>query len=205
MDRVMSVPKTSSSDLRDLRAFVVKFRLSDGENLGMHDFHPGQGPAGDAHLARQLGEAFRFDEAIDRPGRETQSITMQRGFYQQHRSADGVHLDLIAILQKMGAIVTVEPSRTIFIEGVESLRGYTHRAINDRNEAASWAPAALATNGDIFVEGAKQQELMTFLDTNHPGLLKEIAEKKDIKGELTERLKKALEEFAQVFQAKASA
>ena len=73
-------------------------------------------------------------------------------------------MDLIAILQKMGAIVTVEPSRTIFIEGVESLRGYTHRAINDRNEAASWASAALATNGDIFVEGAKQQELMTFLN-----------------------------------------
>ncbi|PYY38287.1 MULTISPECIES: UDP-N-acetylglucosamine 1-carboxyvinyltransferase [unclassified Curtobacterium] len=73
-------------------------------------------------------------------------------------------MDLIAILQKMGAIVTVEPSRTIFIEGVKSLRGYTHRAINDRNEAASWASAALATNGDIFVEGAKQQELMTFLN-----------------------------------------
>nr|WP_246276074.1 UDP-N-acetylglucosamine 1-carboxyvinyltransferase [Curtobacterium albidum] len=73
-------------------------------------------------------------------------------------------MDLIAILQKMGAIVTVEPSRTIFIEGVESLRGYTHRAINDRNEAASWASAALATNGDIFVEGADQQDLMTFLN-----------------------------------------
>ncbi|WIB76249.1 UDP-N-acetylglucosamine 1-carboxyvinyltransferase [Curtobacterium sp. MCPF17_002] len=73
-------------------------------------------------------------------------------------------MDLIAILQKMGAIVSVEPNRVIFIEGVSSLRGYTHRAINDRNEAASWASAALATNGDIFVEGAKQQELMTFLN-----------------------------------------
>jgi UDP-N-acetylglucosamine 1-carboxyvinyltransferase len=73
-------------------------------------------------------------------------------------------MDLIAILQKMGAIVSVEPNRVIFIEGVQSLRGYTHRAINDRNEAASWASAALATNGDIFVEGAKQQELMTFLN-----------------------------------------
>ncbi|TDN45110.1 UDP-N-acetylglucosamine 1-carboxyvinyltransferase [Curtobacterium flaccumfaciens] len=73
-------------------------------------------------------------------------------------------MDLIAILQKMGAIVSVEPNRVIFIEGVTSLRGYTHRAINDRNEAASWASAALATNGDIFVEGAKQQELMTFLN-----------------------------------------
>ena len=73
-------------------------------------------------------------------------------------------MDLIAILQKMGAIISVEPNRVIFIEGVESLHGYEHRALFDRNEAASWASAALATEGDIFVGGAKQQELMTFLN-----------------------------------------
>lgn len=73
-------------------------------------------------------------------------------------------LDLIAILQKMGAIIWVEPNRTIFIEGVDRLEGYTHRAISDRNETASWASAALATGGDIFVENAKQPELLTFLN-----------------------------------------
>jgi UDP-N-acetylglucosamine 1-carboxyvinyltransferase len=73
-------------------------------------------------------------------------------------------IDLIAILQKMGAIIVVEPNRTIVIEGVESLQGYDHRAIADRNEAASWAAAALATRGDIYVRGAKQQDLMTFLN-----------------------------------------
>jgi len=73
-------------------------------------------------------------------------------------------MDLIAILQKMGAIISVEPNRVIFIEGVEKLHGYNHRALFDRNEAASWASAALATEGDIFVGGAKQQELMTFLN-----------------------------------------
>jgi UDP-N-acetylglucosamine 1-carboxyvinyltransferase len=73
-------------------------------------------------------------------------------------------MDLIAILQKMGAIIWMEPNRTIFIEGVDQLTGYTHTAIFDRNEAASWASAALATEGDIFVQGAKQQELMTFLN-----------------------------------------
>ena len=59
---------------------------------------------------------------------------------------------------------SVEPNRVIFIEGVEKLHGYNHRALFDRNEAASWASAALATDGDIFVGGAKQQELMTFLN-----------------------------------------
>ncbi len=73
-------------------------------------------------------------------------------------------MDLIAILQKMGAIISVEPNRVIVIEGVEKLDGYLHTAIFDRNEAASWAAAALATQGDITVGGAKQQELMTFLN-----------------------------------------
>lgn len=73
-------------------------------------------------------------------------------------------IDLICILQKMGAIITVEPNRVIFIEGVEELHGYDHRAIFDRNEAASWAAAALATGGDVIVGGAKQEEMMTFLN-----------------------------------------
>lgn len=73
-------------------------------------------------------------------------------------------MDLIAILQKMGAIISVEPNRTILIEGVDRLEGYRHTALFDRNEVASWAAAALVTRGDIFVEGAQQAELMTFLN-----------------------------------------
>ena len=73
-------------------------------------------------------------------------------------------MDLIAILQKMGAIISVDTDRVIRIEGVTSLNGYSHRALFDRNEAASWAAAALATGGDIFVGGARQQEMTTFLN-----------------------------------------
>ena len=73
-------------------------------------------------------------------------------------------MDLIAILQKMGAIISVDTDRVIRIEGVSSMSGYTHRALFDRNEAASWAAAALATKGDIFCAGASQPEMMTFLN-----------------------------------------
>jgi UDP-N-acetylglucosamine 1-carboxyvinyltransferase len=73
-------------------------------------------------------------------------------------------MDLINILQKMGAIISVDTDRLIRIEGVNSLSGYTHRALFDRNEAASWAAAALATDGDIFVGGARQAEMLTFLN-----------------------------------------
>ncbi|PZR52286.1 UDP-N-acetylglucosamine 1-carboxyvinyltransferase [Xylanimonas oleitrophica] len=74
-------------------------------------------------------------------------------------------MDLIAVLQKMGAIISVDTDRVIRIEGVDRLEGYTHTALGDRIEAASWASAALATGGDITVKGASQPEMMTFLNT----------------------------------------
>ena len=73
-------------------------------------------------------------------------------------------MDLIAILQKMGAVISVDVDRTIRIEGVRELKGYTHTALTDRIEVASWASAALATRGDVFVKGATQPEMMTFLN-----------------------------------------
>jgi F-type H+-transporting ATPase subunit alpha len=46
-----------------------------------------------------------------------------------------------------------------------------------------------------------ESELYRFLDSRHAALLAAIAEKKDIKGELETRLRAALEEFAEIFQA----
>jgi UDP-N-acetylglucosamine 1-carboxyvinyltransferase len=73
-------------------------------------------------------------------------------------------IDLICVLQKMGAIIKVHTDRVIEIEGVQRLCGYTHRPIADRIEAASWGAAALATGGDVFVRGARQADMMTFLN-----------------------------------------
>lgn len=73
-------------------------------------------------------------------------------------------IDLICILQKMGAIIKVHTNRVIEIEGVPRLGGFSHRPIPDRIEAASWASAALATRGDITVKGARQADMTTYLN-----------------------------------------
>jgi UDP-N-acetylglucosamine 1-carboxyvinyltransferase len=73
-------------------------------------------------------------------------------------------IDLICILQKMGAIIKVHTNRVIEIQGVPHLGGFSHRPIPDRIEAASWASAALATKGDITVKGARQADMTTFLN-----------------------------------------
>ncbi len=73
-------------------------------------------------------------------------------------------MDLIMVLQKMGATISVDVDRVITIVGVRNLKGFDHTAMPDRLEAASWACAALATNGQIFVRNARQVDMMTFLN-----------------------------------------
>jgi len=50
-----------------------------------------------------------------------------------------------------------------------------------------------------------EKELYATLDSRHPALLQEIAEKKDIKGELTDRIKAVLADFGSTFSPAAKA
>lgn len=74
-------------------------------------------------------------------------------------------IDMVKMLQKMGAIIELGSDRTIYIEGIRELHGVTHRLIPDRIEAASFAAMALATNGEVIVEEALQEHLITFLNS----------------------------------------
>ena len=72
-------------------------------------------------------------------------------------------LDLITVLQKMGAAILFGSDRTIVIHGQESLHGYEHQAIPDRLEVASWACAAIATGGEVVVRNARVEDMVSFL------------------------------------------
>lgn len=72
--------------------------------------------------------------------------------------------DLIEYLIDMGAHIHRHANRVIEIDGVEKLQPAVHQIMPDRNEAVSYACAAIATKGDIIVENAKQEHLQAFLD-----------------------------------------
>ena len=74
-------------------------------------------------------------------------------------------MDLVTYLQKMGAIIDYKVDRTFVIEGVSKLSGASHRLLPDRIAAASLGVAAVASGGDVFVKNARQQDLLTFLNT----------------------------------------
>lgn len=72
--------------------------------------------------------------------------------------------DLIEFLAEMGAHIRRRSYRVIEIEGVETLHGAIHKIIPDRNEAVSYACAAIATKGDVIIENARPEHLSAFLE-----------------------------------------
>lgn len=71
--------------------------------------------------------------------------------------------DLIMFLNKMGGKIQRKPNRIIEIDGVSTMTGAIHRLLPDRNEAVSYACAAIATKGDVIIENAVPQHLRAFL------------------------------------------
>ena len=60
-------------------------------------------------------------------------------------------LDLVDMLNDMGARIRVFGQRCIEIEGVEQLHGVKHQVIPDNMEAITWAIASVITNGDVEI------------------------------------------------------
>lgn len=73
-------------------------------------------------------------------------------------------MQLVLFLQKLGAIISFDVDRTIYIQGTKQFFPVEHTIMTDRIEAASYAIAAISTKGRIFVEGAEHPPMITFLN-----------------------------------------
>lgn len=82
----------------------------------------------------------------------------------QNAATEPEIINLIEMLNAMGADITLDAdARTIRVEGVQNLQGVRIRVIPDRNEIVSFASAALATDGRIYIRGVEHTALDTFL------------------------------------------
>jgi UDP-N-acetylglucosamine 1-carboxyvinyltransferase len=73
-------------------------------------------------------------------------------------------VDLANFLNAMGAQISGAGSPTVTITGVKELHGAEHEVIPDRIEAATYAIAAAATNGEITLCGARADHMRAVLD-----------------------------------------
>jgi UDP-N-acetylglucosamine 1-carboxyvinyltransferase len=73
-------------------------------------------------------------------------------------------VDLANFLTAMGAKITGAGSPTITITGVKALHGAEHDVIPDRIEAATYALAAAATDGEVTIHGTRPDHMTAILD-----------------------------------------
>lgn len=73
-------------------------------------------------------------------------------------------IDVCHFLKSMGAKIEGAGSPTIRVTGVKRLRGATHKVIPDRIEAATFAIAAAATNGEVTLKGCQPAHLQAVID-----------------------------------------
>jgi UDP-N-acetylglucosamine 1-carboxyvinyltransferase len=73
-------------------------------------------------------------------------------------------IDLILFLQKLGANIMVDVDRTICVQHASHFYEVEHTVLSDRNEVASYAMAAIATKGRVFIEGAEHLHMIAFLN-----------------------------------------
>ena len=60
-------------------------------------------------------------------------------------------MDLVAMLNKMGARIEVFGQKCIVIKGVDRLKGVRHKVIPDNMEALTWTIGSVITNGDVDI------------------------------------------------------
>ena len=73
-------------------------------------------------------------------------------------------VDLADFLNSMGAKIAGAGSPTITVTGVKRLHGAEHEVIPDRIEAATYAIAAAATNGEVTLRGSRADHLHAVFD-----------------------------------------
>ncbi len=96
-------------------------------------------------------------------------------------------VELITVLQQAGAIIEYDAEGVLHVTGVDQPLAIDHpiRIIGDRIEAVSYIAAALATDGEVTLEGIDQRHIITALSA-----FRRVGAQIDFEGDLI-RVKRA--------------
>lgn len=127
-----------------------------------------------AKAAKLKGTSFRFPKN-SHTGTETlilAAVNAQGETVIENASVEPEVIDLINFLNYMGAKIRKTGQRTIVVSGVRKLKGVEYAIMPDRNEAVTFAALALASGGDLVVDGARQDDIKAFLNALHKSCIK---------------------------------
>lgn len=144
----------------------VDFHVKGLEEMGARvevkggDYHFSVGDKGlhGAHLVLPFPSVMTTEHLV-------MTATLARGrTVIENAATEPEIIELVKMLQKMGADIVVDAHRTIVVQGVERLKGCELSCMVDRNQAVSFACAALATGGDVLLENVGHDPIYSFLN-----------------------------------------
>lgn len=128
------------------------------EGDGCYHFRVGKEGLHGAHLVLPFPSVMTTEHLI-------MTATLARGrTVIENAATEPEIIELVKMLQKMGADIMVDAHRTFVVQGVEKLRGCELQCMVDRNQAVSFACAALATGGDVLLDGVGHSSIYSFLN-----------------------------------------
>ena len=141
----------------------IDYHLKNFEKMGITIFHQ------DSYLCAQAENLIAARVVLEYPSvGATENVLMAATMAQGrtkiiNASCEPEVLDLIAVLEKMGAKINIHVPATIIVEGVDFLTPVDHTIMFDRLEAGSLLIAAAATGGEISIPDASADVLDVFL------------------------------------------
>ncbi|MBT4577765.1 UDP-N-acetylglucosamine 1-carboxyvinyltransferase, partial [bacterium] len=117
-----------------------------------------QSRVGDARLILEYPSVGATENALMAAALSNSSITLVNA------AVEPEVLDLVEVLKKMGADITVQVPATIIVRGVQELRPIEHSVIPDRLEAGALLIAAAITKGSITIPDAPVHSMGVFLE-----------------------------------------
>ncbi len=147
--RVMTARATTLTHLKALEAFGAEIELASG-------YVKAVAPGG-----RLAGGKFTFPVvSVGATENAVMAAVLAKGTCVLENAAREPEIvDLCNCLVAMGAHIDGIGTETLTIEGVDRLHGATYRVMADRIEAGSYACAAVITQGDVELVGAKADEM----------------------------------------------
>ncbi len=110
-------------------------------------------------------------------------------------------VDLICLLQKMGARIEGAGTPTLRITGVKKLHGATHDVVPDRIETATFAVAAAMTQGHVFIRNGRLDLMQAVADTLTPSGVKLVQKKEGLDVDATHAAPKSVNVITREYPA----
>lgn len=141
----------------------INFHLKNFEKMGVHFTVEGETITGSTNRLKAGSFVLEYPSVGATENIMMAAVLTQGTTRIINAALEPEVIDLIEVLRKMGARITVMPPATLEIEGVNALNPVQHQIMFDRLEAGALLAVVAITGGSVYLPQASSHTLDVFL------------------------------------------